>query len=392
VVIAAALGGAACGDSAPSDAEVIGSKVRPPKALAPIRPGMARADVEAALPKGVERVERGYRMASGAANVELVVVMAPGADHVAGLEAVIRDADARALLTRAWGPPNGTDEWRDEETGWRAGLACGAAKLCTVAFTPYGPLPTLFPGPEVRPPGAHAGLRFGMSPAEAAAVCAPCGTSVDGARGTPLEVDGVWFAPRYDDGYLAELHYEVPPYARAFLERQWGPSRLRRRGPAELAGWVDLSTRWRAVLQPPMFGRTTPTLMLAPIIPLVELLERLEAIPLRVKSLAEIRAQHPDLFWDAASPRSMTLPPTELDAGRAATHVMLHERSDRVVEIEVPFIAATLFPGGREAIHATLAQKWGKPRREDAGPSERFLYGKRVVVTENDEYIGITLR
>jgi hypothetical protein len=388
------LGCVACGSSAPSDAEVIGSKVRPPRPLARMSPGMARAEVEAALPRGAERVERGYRVASGATNVDLVVVMAPGGDQVAGLEAVIRDTDARALLTRGWGPAQGTDEWRDEATGWRAVLACAAPTVCTVAFTPHEPLAALFPGRELRPPGEHARLRFGMSPAEAAAVCAPCGTSADGARGTPLEVDGVWFAPLFIDDHLVGLHYELPPYAHAFLERRWGPSQWRSRDSPDLLSWVDPTTRWRATLQPPWPGRTTPTLVFVEVVPVVELIDRLLAIPLRVQTLAAFQEQHAALFWGPGADHSMTLPPIELEGpGGGSTNVMVGERDGKVAEIEVVFLEATLSPGGREAIHAALAQKWGPPDRGDAAPSyERFRYGKRITVTQDREHVGIALR
>jgi len=237
------LAGGAIPPGIPLDRASLGERPRPFGPLAPLAPGMTRAEVRAAVPSVVADGTMLW-VATGIDDTTAELSF----DGVGRLAAVVYrlPLSARQTLVLAWGAPVlQTNTWFDRERGWRAKLDEDAVKGKVVVtmsgFTPFAALLGRGPdglaeavplvGAALRELRDRLGARLAGTPAPHgfAELAMPRSTDLCGApTELGLELDGAGVATRaillqcYDD---ADVNRRA---ALAAMEQQWGPATPRR--------------------------------------------------------------------------------------------------------------------------------------------------------------------
>lgn len=360
---------AACSSAPAATTEFFGPLVEPPRGLGKIQPGMSVAEAKRLVPE-LREDHGGVRdklvLDSGVSDVRLEVRVEAGT--VAAIVAIVQNQNARELLTRAWGEPAisrdslGQPEvtWASEATGWKVELDC-LERNCLVEYEPYHVLTAEFFGAHVVPPGALAGLKIGMTLAEARRL-APGPIAV--RSGMATGVDGVRQFVAIDDkrGAVRAIYLNLPAHARELIEQAWGKGAHATELGRPVLVWPDPTTGWRATLRPAL--GMSQDLAFDHFLPAAQLLgeqpDTIDAAPVLGLGVDEVKR----MFESGLAPGGgkslvLTLLPTEWE--RTATKITIDVSGGRAREL-VFLLPFKSHPPARDTLFQLFRAKWGEPR------------------------------
>lgn len=227
----------ACGKSKASHADFFGNEVKPPKALAQLRPGMTIAEAMATVP-GLTRERAQLELASGDPKIHLYTQN----DPITQLSAHVDDTNDPMPDLASWPPPESPNHWRGST--WIAEVHPMHSSY-EVDFAPKIDVKTMFAGGPAALPAPLAKVKPGMSKAEIDAVV-PLLTVRH--RQLPDELTFVGFANEDKPGGMTGISMALHPDHRSELIALWGPGEASKGADGRETHVWHSASGWKATL------------------------------------------------------------------------------------------------------------------------------------------------
>lgn len=309
-------------------------------------------------------------------------------------------ARVRDLLTARWGAGialGNTRVWSSESSGWVASIE--GEHRCLLTFTSID-----YFSPEVGAPGAIAGIRTGMTKAEATAIAPGIADSnwaeprLPGVANALLGVVYDSWSKRVNGSFVV-----FPPAAALALERRWGPAAYHRQAPHRTV-WLNRASRVRALTH------DSPEDLVVHIdfetyVPWRRWLGDGAAIaglpsPILGATLDEVRRDYGDAYWDdskdpdfdkAHPTYELTQPPTEFSPPNCARVNLRIDGQGRVQKFDFELWYESR--ATHDAMLSALEDKWGPRRQAGAAWLWEMQHGDLIIHLDDmsSEAIHVTV-